>query len=74
MTLVFPNLEAELKRKNIKRADLAQLLKCSIGTISEKMNEVSPFTFDAAVTIKKFLGVNIPLEELFASDNVIADD
>ena len=56
---MFPNLEAELKRKNIKRADLAQLLNCSVGTISEKMTGGSAFSFDAAVKIKKFIGVDI---------------
>lgn len=65
---MFPNLEAELKRKNIKRADLAQLLNCSVGTISEKMTGGSAFSFDAAVKIKKFIGVDIALEELFAND------
>lgn len=69
---MFPNLEAELKRKNIKRADIAKLLDCSIGTVSEKMTGASPFSFDAAVKIKQFLGVTMPLEELFANDDTAA--
>lgn len=62
---MYPNLEAELKRKNIKRSDLAQLLGHNIGTISGKMNGDSDFTFGAAIKIKKFLGVDMPLEDLF---------
>lgn len=65
---MYPNLEAELKRKHIKRSDLAQLLNCSISTVSEKMTGGSAFSFDAAVKIKKFIGVDIALEELFAND------
>ena len=65
---MYPNLEAELKRKNVKRTDLAKLLGCSVGTISEKMTGGSSFSFDAAVKIKQFIGVDIELEELFAKD------
>ena len=67
---MYPNLEAELKRKNIKRADLANFLECTIGTISEKMQGKSDFSLSAAKKIKHWLGVDMPLEDLFAvSDN-----
>ena len=64
---MYPNLEAELKRKNIKRADLAKFLECTIGTISEKMQGKSDFSFSAAKKIKALLGVVMPLEDLFAT-------
>lgn len=68
---MYPNLEAELKRKNVKRADIAELLECTVGTVSEKMTGNSGFTLSAAIKIKNFLGVDIPLEILFAkTDNV----
>ena len=66
---MYPNLEAELKRRNIKRADLATLLGCGISAISEKMQSKSDFSLAAAIKIKKFLGVNMSIEELFATDN-----
>lgn len=65
---MYPNLEAELKRKNIKRADIANHLGISISTVSEKMQGNSDFSFGAAVKIKQLLGVSIPLEELFITD------
>lgn len=65
---MYPNLEAELKRKNIKRSDIANYLGCAITTVSEKMQGKSDFSFGAAVKIKQLLGVSIPLEELFATD------
>ena len=66
---MYPNLEAELKRKNIKRTDIANHLGISVSTVSEKMQGNSDFTFGATVKIKQMLGVNIPLEELFATDD-----
>lgn len=63
---MYPNLEAELSRKNIKRADLAKLLDCSISTISEKLQEKSDFSLQTAFKIRKVLGVDLPLEYLFA--------
>lgn len=64
---MYPNLEAELKRKNLKRADLANFLDCSIGTIVDKMQGKSDFSFSAAAKIKRWLGVDMPLEDLFAT-------
>lgn len=66
---MYPNLEAELKRKNIKRSDLANFLGISLSTMSEKMQGNSDFTFAAAKKIKDFLRVDIPLEVLFANDS-----
>lgn len=63
---MYPNLEAEFKRRNIKRADIAKLLGCGVPTISEKMQGKSEFTFGAAKKIKAFLGVDLSLEYLFA--------
>lgn len=63
---MYPNLEAELKRRNIKRAALAEVLGCAISTITAKMQHASEFTFDEAKKIKAFLGVDIPLEILFS--------
>lgn len=66
---MYPNLEAELKRRNIKRQEFANLLGVGITTISEKMQGKSEFTLAAAFKIKKILGVDMPIEELFATDD-----
>jgi len=65
---MYPNLEAELKRRNIKRTDLAAHLGCAVTTISEKMQGNSDFTVKAAKKIKELLGGSLSLEYLFATD------
>ena len=66
---MYPNLEAELKRRNIKRTTLADYLGISISTMSEKMQGNSDFSLGVAKKIKDFLGVDIPLEILFMTDD-----
>lgn len=66
---MYFNLEAELKRKNIKRQDLANHLGVALTTVSEKMQGKSEFSLTAAFKIKKMLGVNMSIEELFANDD-----
>ncbi|AUM91545.1 helix-turn-helix domain-containing protein [Clostridium botulinum] len=62
---MFNNLEAELKRKNIRRKDLAKELNLTIGTVSQKLNGKAPLTLNEAKLIKQVLKVDISLEELF---------
>ncbi|NFB12945.1 helix-turn-helix transcriptional regulator [Clostridium botulinum] len=63
--MMFNNLEAELKRKNIRRKDLAKELNLTIGTVSQKLNGKAPLTLNEAKLIKQVLKVDISLEELF---------
>ena len=63
---MYPNLEAELARKNIKRTDLAELLGCTIGTIVAKLRNDREFSFGEVIKIKEYLGVQMPLEVLFS--------
>ncbi|WP_238905664.1 helix-turn-helix transcriptional regulator [Clostridium sp. YIM B02506] len=67
---MFSNLEAELRRKNIKRKDLAKKLNLTIGTISLKLNGKSPITLSEAKEIKSVLKVDIPLEILFHQSDI----
>lgn len=62
---MYNNLEAELKRRSIKRKDLAEKLSLSIGTVSQKLTGKAPITLTEAKLIKQILNVNMPLEELF---------
>ena len=66
---MYSNLEAELKRRKIKRADIAAHLNIGITTVSEKMQGKSDFSLTGALKIKELLGVDMPLEELFAKDD-----
>ena len=63
---MYPNLEAELARKKIKRADLAELLGCNISTVSAKLQKDREFSFGEVIKIKEYLGVQMPLEVLFS--------
>lgn len=62
---MFPNLNAEMSRKGLGLAELAEALDCTVSTACEKKNGKRPFTLAEAKTVKKFLQVDIPLEELF---------
>lgn len=62
---MYPNLNAELSRKGVTLTDLAEALDCTVATACDKKNGKRPFTLAEAKTVKKFLQVDIPLEELF---------
>lgn len=62
---MYPNLEAELKRKNIKRQKIGEILNLSQSTISQKLTGQYDIKLKEAKEIKEFLKVDIPLEILF---------
>lgn len=63
---MYPNLRAELARKNITRGEIAKkCLGIRPSTLSLKLAGLSEFYFREAVDIKRYLGVDMPLEELF---------
>ena len=62
---MYKNVKAEMSRKGIILEDLAEALGLTIGTVSQKLNGKYPITLNEAKIIKKRLGVDIPLEELF---------
>ena len=66
--MYYPNLEAELKRKNIRRIYLAKALGLALSTISDKLTGKSDISLSLAKKIKDFLGVDTPLEVLFATE------
>mgnify|MGYP000563426184 CR=1 FL=1 len=65
---MYPNLEAELKRKRIRRVDIAKNLGLAMSTVSEKMQGKSEFTMRMAYKIKDMIGEDIPLEVLFSKN------
>ena len=65
---MYPNLEAELKRRQIRREDVAKHLGLAMSTVSQKMQGKSEFTIGMAYQIKDMIGGDIPLEVLFAKE------
>ena len=61
---VFPNLRAEMARKNVSITDLANALDVRIATVSVKL-KTGKFTLKEAKIIKHYLNVDMSLEELF---------
>lgn len=65
---MYPNLKAELARRDITLAKLAEELGITVPTLSLKLNGKYPLTWDEAVKIKRFIGVDIPIETLFSEE------
>ena len=61
----YPILEAELQRQGIKCAQLVELLGISFNSVSRRMQGIYDFTPEQQEAIKKFLGVEMSVEELF---------
>ena len=57
--MTYNNLEAELKRNNITRKKLSEILDLTISSTSLKMTGKFDFTLGEAKTIAKTLGCSI---------------
>ena len=63
---MFKNLRAEMVRADMDVPTLAEKAGMkSAGALYSRLNGTVPFSLDEAVTIKKVLGVSMPIEELF---------
>lgn len=62
---MFPNLRAEMARKDINLSMLSELTNIPLQRLSGKLSGMRKLTFAEAVLIKDKLGVDMPLEELF---------
>ena len=63
---MYPNLKAGLVRRRMTIRDLSKLLGIPPQTLYTKTSGQTGFTLAEAVTIKKVLEVDMPLEDLFA--------
>ncbi len=63
---MYSNVKAELARRNLTIVDLSRMTGIRYQTLADKINGKFPLTLDEAKKIKSSLGVEIPLEELFA--------
>lgn len=62
---MYPNVRAEIARKNITMGKLAEELDITLSTLSLKLKGEYPITLKEAKKIKAVLGCDIPLETLF---------
>jgi len=62
---MYPNLRAEIARRKLKMADVAEAIGLSETHFSLKMNGKYGFTLKEAFEIKKFLGTKMSIDELF---------
>lgn len=67
---MYPEVRAEMARKNITLKMMVQdkRLHYTVGTLSLKLNGKAPLTFADACAIKAVLKSELPLEELFATE------
>jgi len=65
---MFPNLEAEMARKKIKKGDLQKILGVRYATIVDKTNGKTQFTLSEAFQIKRSLFPEYPIEYLFSKE------
>lgn len=67
---MFPNLKVEMVRQDINLSKLSELTNIPLQRLSGKLSGKRKLTFNEAVLIKSTLGLDMPLEELFAKKEV----
>ena len=70
---MFPNLEAEMARKKMTQAKLADILKITPTTLSFKLNGKSTLSLKECVEIKRKAFPDKTLDYLFATEEDPAD-
>lgn len=66
----YPNLLAEMGRKNLKQKDIADALNIKQASVSRKMNGDAPFTLEEAIFLQRFLKSEMDIPELFKEEEV----
>lgn len=62
---MFPNLEAEMARKNLVQADFAKALKLNLSTMNSKLNVTGRLKFTEAAAIRDNFFPDLSLDYLF---------
>lgn len=70
---MYPNLNAEMARHNIKQSNIANALNIKKATVSDKVNNKTSFKIDECKEIKKSFFPNLSLEYLFATKDEIGE-
>lgn len=71
---MYPNLRAEIARRNLTNAALANAIGISESRFSLKMNGKYPFSLKEAIAIKNFLNTTLTIEELFLKEDETEGD
>jgi Trp operon repressor len=66
----FKNLEIEMLRSDMTRRKLAKQIGVSYNTISNKINNLKPFTREEMFQIKEILKSKLSLDLLFKLEEV----
>lgn len=62
---MYPNLDAEMARRGLKRKDLIVIFKGRSATVSDKLNGKSPMLIDEAKSIQTMFFPDFTLDYLF---------
>ena len=65
---MYPNLRAELARKDLSIPQLAELTEIKTTTLYDKYNGRSAFSLDEAVLIRDSLGLEMSIDDLFRKE------
>lgn len=65
---MYPNLEAEMARKKITRAELADKLHMTPTTLGNKLNGKTDISLPECLAIKSALQLSMTVDELFKSE------
>jgi len=65
---MYPNLNAEIARKGLTRNQLASTLGMTPTTLGLKLNGKAELSLPECLKIKKALGVNMAIDELFDAE------
>lgn len=65
---MYPNLRAEMARKNFTAEEMARRIGRTSGTFSLKFNGKAEFSLSEAFSIKKALQTDLSIDELFATE------
>lgn len=70
---MYPNMRAEIARKNLKLEDIVAKMKkkgfnLSVSMLSQKLNGKYPIYLDEAKALKAIVETDIPLEVLFSEE------
>jgi transcriptional regulator with XRE-family HTH domain len=65
---MFRNLKAEMVRSNFTGFELSKELGMTNSTFSQKLNGKFDFSLNEAIRIKKILGTELTIEELFKAE------
>ena len=65
---MYPNLRAEMARRNISQQDIADGLGITRVALSNKINGKTFFTLPEARKVKQIIGIEMPIETLFEEE------